>query len=181
MPNTAYAAPNDLNYMIGKGILTIAELNATTGLPGTYTDLGNCPKFEFETNEQAVTHTSSRYKVKEEDGETVIMVGYNLNFTLDEMAVSNMKLFLRGSLTGTNVIHANTDLAKRYALKFTSDNSAGPDAVWLFHKAKLTPNGSLSLIGDEYSAMSFTAKGLADRTNNPTSPFFDVTFATTTV
>jgi hypothetical protein len=179
MPNTPYAAPNVGNYMVAKGVVTIAELDATD-VPGSFSDLGNCSSFEFELNEEVVTHRLSRSKVVEDDAENTIMTGYNINFVLDEMAIANLKLFLRATLTGVNKLNANQSLASRYAVKFTSDNVAGPDAVWTFHKCKLTPNGAFSLISDDYTTMSFTGKGLSDRTNNPTSPFFDVTFATTT-
>jgi hypothetical protein len=178
MSNAVYDSPNALNYLIGKGIITIAPVNEVTGMPGTYVDLGNCPRFEFETNEQAVTHSSSRYKVKEEDAEYVIMTGYNLNFTLDEVSIENMKLFLRATntiVTLVNTLHANQEIDTRYSVKFASDNSAGPDSVWTFHKVKLTPSGTFSLISDEYTSMSFAAKGLAERIGHPTSPFFDMT------
>lgn len=168
--------PDVDNYLIGKGILLIAEFNDNQQ-DNEFVDVGNCPRFEYELTEQSITHSSSRSRIMEDDAEFTIRTGYTLNFTLDEFAVYNLKVFLRGLLYGTNHIHAGTDLEKRYALRFVSSNSTGPDIRYDFHKCKITPNGAINLISEEYSAMSFTGKGLADRMNNPSSPFFDATFA----
>jgi hypothetical protein len=84
-----------------------------------------------------------------------------------------------GSVSG-NVISANTELDKEYSVSFQSDNPAGPNELWEFHRVKLSPGGSLNLISDEWSLMTFAGEGLADTANNPTSPYFTVTFATTT-
>ena len=67
-----------------------------------------------------------------------------------------------------------------FAVKFVSDNPAGPNETWEFWRCKLSPGGAFSLIGDEWSLLSFTAEGLADITNHSTSPYFTVTFETTT-
>lgn len=176
--NLPKPSPNVDNYMIGKGILYIAAYSGDT--IGSYVDVGNCPRFEYEMTEQSIQHASSRNRVKEEDAEIVIQNGYNLSFVLDEISIANLQKFLLGTLSGTNVIYAGQDLGKRYSLKFISNNSAGPDVKYEFWKCKLTPNGSFNLISEEYNQMSFTGKGLADRTGHATSPFFTATFATTT-
>lgn len=174
--NIPLPTPNIENYLIGKGVLLIAPFSDAL-VDADFIDVGNCPRFEYELTEQAITHSSSRNRVVEDDAEHVIRTGYALNFTLDEFAVANLKMFLKGTLYGTNHIHAGQDLASRYALRFVSNNSAGPDIRYEFHKCKLNPNGPLNLISEEYTAMSFTGKGLADRTNYPSSPFFNATFA----
>jgi len=86
-----YTAPNVLNYLISKGYLMIAKW--TNGVVGSYVDVGNCPKFEMEPTEQSQEHFSSRQGVKEQDQEIVIQTGYNLNFTLDEISVENLRMF----------------------------------------------------------------------------------------
>lgn len=174
MPQAPAVSPSPDNYTIGKGIAYIAEL--TADVPGPFTDLGNCPRFEYELTEETLPHDSSRYKVKEEDADITIKTGYSLSMVLDEISSKNMQLFLRGSLVNTTRILAMKDLAKRYAIKFVSDNSSGPDYVVQFHKVKLTPNGAFSLIGDDFTTLSFTGKGLANRVSHPESPFFDHAF-----
>lgn len=171
-------SPNVLNYMIGKGILSIAKWSGSSA--GSYADVGNCPKFEYEMTEQALEHFSSRTGLKEQDQETVIQTGYTVNFTLDEVSVENLRMFMKGTLSGTRVIYANQNVNQFYALKFVSDNPVGPDVKYEFWKCKLTPNGAFSLISDEYTSMSFTGKGLTDVTGHATSPFFTATMATTT-
>ena len=169
--------PNVDNYMIGKGILSIAKWES--GVIGSYADVGNCPKFEFEMTEQTIEHFSSRTGLKEQDQETVIQVGYNVNFTLDEVAVENLRMFLKAT-TSHKTLYANQNVNQQYALKFIADNPVGPNVNYMFWKVKLTPNGAFSLISDEYTSMSFSGKGLSDAAGHASSPFMTPTFQTTT-
>jgi hypothetical protein len=171
-------SPNVDNYMIGKGILMIAKWIG--GVVGEYADVGNCPKFEYELTEQPLEHFSSRSGTKEQDMEIVIQTGYNVNFTLDEVSVENLRMFLKGSMSGTRIIFANQNVQQFYALKFIADNPSGPNCNYEFWKVKLTPQGAFSLISDEFTTMNFTGKGLSDKANHSTSPFFTATFDTTT-
>jgi hypothetical protein len=166
--------PSVDNHMIGKGVVSIAEF--TNGAPGTYNDVGNAPSFEFEMVEQTIEHFSSRSKMRSQDREDIIQVGYTLNFVLDEFAVANLQMFLKASLDGQYKLNANRQIDKQYSVKFVSDNPIGPNMTWEFWKVKLTPNGALSLISEEYATMSFTAKGLEDTENHPESPFFNVEY-----
>jgi len=178
MDHTPKVSPSVDNYMIGKGILSIAKI--TGGTPGTYADVGNCPKFEFDMTEQVVEHKSSRSGTLEQDAEAVIESGYTVSFTLDEVSVENLRMFMKATLSGTKILYANQNAQQMYALKFVSDNPVGPNAKYEFWKCKLTPNGAFSLISQEYTSMSFTGKGLSDRTGHAESPFFTATFDTTT-
>ena len=171
-------APNVDNYMIGKGILQIAKWNG--GVVGTYADVGNCPKFEYEMTEQALEHFSSRSGTKTQDAETVIQSGYNVSFVLDEIAVENLRMFMKATLSGSRILYANQNVNQYYALKFISDNPVGPNTTYEFWKCKLTPNGAFSLISDEYTTMSFSGKGMSDVAGHATSPFFTATYDTTT-
>ena len=174
----AQVAPNVGNYMIGKGVLSIAKF--TNGVVGSYADVGNCTKFEFSMTEEAKEHYASRTSTKEMDAEVVIQTGYTVDFTLDEIAVENLRMFMKATLSGVNVLYANQNANQYYALKFISDNPSGPNVKYEFWKAKLTPNGAFSLIGDDWTTMGFTGKGMADRAGHATSPYFTATFATTT-
>ena len=173
----AQTPPHVDNYMIGKGILSIAKI--TGGVTGTYADVGNCTKFEFQMTEETKEHFASRTSTKEMDAEVVIMTGYTLDFSLDEVSVENMRMFLKGT-EANKVIYANQNANQYYALKFISDNPAGPNVKYEFWKCKLSPNGAFSLIGDDFTTMSFSGKGMSDRTGHSTSPFFTSTFQTTT-
>jgi hypothetical protein len=178
MGQTPKVSPSVENYMIGKGVLSIAKW--TGGSAGAYVDVGNCPSFEFEMTEQTLEHFSSRTGLKTQDQETVIESGYTLNFQLDEVSVENLRMFMKATLAGTRTLYANQNVNQQYAIKFVADNPVGPNAVYEFWKVKLTPNGAFSLISDEYNSLSFTGKGLSDVAGHATSPFFTTTFESTT-
>jgi len=91
-----------------------------------------------------------------------------------------LQMFLKATLSGGNVLFANTALENEYAVKFVSDNAAGPEEKWEFWRVKLSPGGAFGLISEEWATMEFTGEGLADTANHPTSPYFTVTFNTTT-
>jgi hypothetical protein len=173
------SSPSTTLYALGRGIVSIAAWTGTTP-PGTLDDVGNCPRFEVEVTEETLDHFSSRSGTKLKDKQVVIETGYTLNFDLDEWSVANLAMFLKGTVTGGNVVSANTVLDAEYAVAFASDNPAGPNETWEFHRCKLSPGGNMSLISDEWALMTFSGEGLADTANQPTSPYFTVTFATTT-
>lgn len=175
--------PSTALYTLGRGILSIGEWVGTTPpSAGAYADVGNCPSFDVEVTEETLDHFSSRAGTKTKDKQVTLETGYTATFELDEISVNNLKMYLRGTLTGaaSHVIRAAQALDKEHALKFDSANAAGPDEVWEFWRCRLTPNGAFSLISDEWSTLSFSAEGLSDVVGNPTSPYFSVTFATTT-
>lgn len=164
------------NYTVAKGTLYIATY--TSGTP-SWTDIGNCPKMELELTEQSLEHYSSKQAAKELDEEISIIAGYTLNITLDEISAENLKIFMKGTRSGKE-IRANTNLNAKWALKFVSDNTNGPNRTTVFHKCKLNPSGAMSFISDEWTSLQLTGKGLSDRTVHSTSPFFTVTLTTTT-
>lgn len=166
-------------YTLGKGIVSIGEWNGATP-PAVLDDVGNAPTFDLEVTEEKLTHKSSRSGLSETDKEVVIETAYTLTFVLDEISVSNLAKLVKGTVTGGNVVKANTNIGKEFAIKFVTDNPIGLNATYEFHKCTLSPNGAFSLIGDTFAELSFTATGLSDVANNPTSKFFTVTFQTTT-
>lgn len=171
--------PSTTLYTLGKGIVSIAAWSGVTP-PVSLSDVGNCPRFEVTVTEENLDHYSSRAGIRNKDKSVVLETGYTLNFDLDEFSTSNLAMYLKGTLSGGNVILANTSLDNEYSVKFVSDNPAGPNETWEFHRCKLAPGGTLNLISDEWGLMTFEGEGLSDVANNPTSPYFTVTFATTT-
>lgn len=174
------SSPSTTLYTLGRGVLKIAPWSgATPPSAGAYVDVGNASKFDVEISEEELDHYSSRTGLKTLDKSVTLQAGYTATFDLDEVSVANMAKFLRGTLEG-NVIHALTALTKEYGLIFTTDNPAGENQTWELWRSKLTPGGAFSLIGDDWSKMSFMAKGLADVSNHAATPYFDVTWVTTT-
>lgn len=170
--------PTDTSlYTLGKGIVSIEIWNGSTPPSDPYVDVGNTPSFEVEVTEELLDHFSSRSGARTKDKTVVLETGYTLNFELDEIALINLQIYLKATLSGTHVLLANTVLDAEYAIKFVADNAAGPNETWVFWRCKLSPNGAFSLIGDEWAALSFTAEGLSDTANNPTSPYFTVTYS----
>ncbi len=175
------SSPSTSLYTLGKGILSIGLWSGSTPpAPESFTDVGNCPKFDVEVTEEKLPHYSSRSGTKMKDKSVILETGYSVEFDLDEISIFNLQMFLKASLSGSNVLQANTVLDREYALRFESDNPAGANETWELWKCELSPNGKFSLIGEEWITLSFTGEGLADTANHSNTPFFDVTFATTT-
>ena len=173
--------PSTTLYTLGRGIVSIGTWSGTTP-PVSYTDVGNSPSFEVEITEEKLEHKLSRTGTGTIDKEVILLTGYTANFVLDEISVANLAKFLKGTISGalSHIVSANTALTNEYAIKFVSDNPAGPNETWEFWRVTLSPNGAFNLISDEWAQLPFTAKGLSAITNNASSTSFTVTFATTT-
>lgn len=167
---------NPDNFTFSRGILHIATWSG--GSAGAYSDMGNCNNIEVEPIVETLAHFSKRSAThpKEKDKTTVLETGYNLTFDLDEIAAENLSKFVMGTVSGMTVLGLQS-VNTEYALKFVETNPEGPDKTWFFHKCKITPNGSLALLGDEWLSMSYAAEGLSDSATNPTSPFFTISYS----
>lgn len=175
------SSPSTSLYKLGSGILSIEAWNGSTP-PATLIDVGACSSFEVEVTQETLEHRNPRSGLHTIDKKVVILAGYTINFVLDEVSVANLAKYLSGTISGAanHIISANMATDKEYALKFVSDNPTTQNEVWEFHKANLTPNGSFNLLSEEFTTLPFTATGLDDTNNNPTSKYFTVTVATTT-
>jgi hypothetical protein len=173
---TLYGSPSTENYTLGRGVLSMAAWSGETP-PSSLVDVGVCNRCELEVTEEKLDHFSRRSGARVKDKIAVIETGYNITFTLDENSVANMKAFIRATQGGQGVLHANQNPTAEYRIWFISDNSEGPNATYRFHKVRLLPAAALSLIGDDWSGLQFRGEGLADTTNNPSSPFFDVIYS----
>jgi len=169
-------------HELGRGKLYIAEWSG--GSPGSYEEVGNCPRFEFEVTEESLPHKESRGGIRTQDKIATIEAGYTLSFDLDEIAAANLAKYVRGEVDASDpyLIHGVTTdgLNKEYAVKFVQDNQEGPNKTLEFWKCKLKPGGAYSVIGDDWSVLPFSGEGLSDKTNHPSSPYFDVKYHSTT-
>lgn len=175
------SSPSTSLYAIGRGILKIGAWSGETPptWPSGYTDVGNCNEFNLTVTEETLEHFSYRSGLRSKDKIVILESGYEGSFILDEISQNNLLMFFKGTLSG-NTIRVNQALTKEYAMTFTPDNPEGEDNRFEFHKVKLTPNGDLALIGDEWMSLNFSFEGLSDSANNPNSPWFDITYLTTT-
>ena len=169
------SSPNTGNYTLGKGVLSIADYGSAV-----FTDLGNCPSLELEPTQEVLPHFGSRSGTRKKDKEATLEKGYNLTFTLDEMSIENLSLFMKATHTGNAEIQGlMADDDAEYILRFVSENGAGPDYTYTFHRVKVAPGGPMGLINEEWEEMSINAEGLED-TTNPSSPWFTITADATT-
>jgi hypothetical protein len=168
--------PNVGNYAIGKGKLYIGDWQVGTI---TYAEMGNCPSVECEPAVERLEHFSSQAGLRQRDAYPVVQATYTVNFECDEAAAVNLKRFLMGTQVG-NQIRMLQNPNAYFSLKFVSDNPIGPNYRWVFHKCVIAPNGAMALIKDEWMSMAYTAEGLADNDNAPTSPYATITVVTTT-
>ena len=173
-------SPSTTLYTLGKGKLYIANYSDACPVE-SWTDLGNSPRFEVEVTEELLEHYSSMSGSRTLDKTVVLETGYAVAFDLDEFSKNNLKIYLKGQLVGGgNKLRANQVVNQEYILRFISDNPEGPNETWEFWRLRLSPGGAISLISDEWALLPFSGKGLSDTTCHSTSPYFDVTFCTTT-
>lgn len=156
MPVTdATPSPDVLNYLVGKGIVSFAPTGTST-----YIDLGNAPKFEFESNVTKLDHFSSREGTKLKDLSVITDRSATLNITLDEFSVENMAIALGGDTSGSDIVIGGVSEFKG-AIRFVGTNDVGPRWQWDFPSVSLTPNGAIGLISDEWAQIELTGDVLA--------------------
>jgi len=126
-------APNTRDYVLGRGTVYIAAINATTGLPDVngFRDLGNAPEFNVTVSTEDLRHQNSRDCIKFTDKRFVISQEVGLSFQLDETRnFQNLSDFLAGStetydnphdVTSTDVVIAvDVHLGAWYQLRAAS-------------------------------------------------------------
>tara|TARA_R110002074_G_scaffold395300_1_gene583562 strand:+ start:3892 stop:4743 length:852 start_codon:yes stop_codon:yes gene_type:complete len=88
--------PSSDEYLIGRGILYLAELNAD-GTPKSYKDVGNVPAMSLAVDSETFEHFSSRAGLKVLDMSAVIQQTANMSFTLENIQdFGNLKYFFSG-------------------------------------------------------------------------------------
>lgn len=175
-------SPSTALYVLGRGILSMGVWSGTTPPtdPSGYSDVGACNRLELEVTEEKLDHFSRRTETRKKDKIVTLETGYNISFTLDEISVTNLSRFLRGTVGSNKRIYANQSAGAEFAIKFVSDNAVGLNSIWTFWKVRLAPGAVLGLIADEWLGLQFNGEGLADEANHASSPFFDVWVMTTT-
>lgn len=128
--------PNTLDYFLGRGIVYLAELDASQ-LPKGYRDLGNSPGFSISVESEELLHQASRTGLKVTDKRITLSQDIKISFQVDELSHDNQALFFTGtteSVTNPGVagiggvgsqitISAAVELGKWYDLKTAYDGS----------------------------------------------------------
>lgn len=149
-------SPSILNYYIGKGVISWQPVGG-----GSYRDLGNCPRFEFDPKVTRLAHYSARLGTKFKDDERITVKEPEVTLLLDEWTQDNLALALIGSMVGSTVnIFDQADV--RGSLKFVGSNDVGPKKIIILPTVVLTPNGRLNLIEDGYGQIELSGPVLGD-------------------
>lgn len=93
-------APNTRDYVLGRGVVYLAQIDVATGLPDVngFRDLGNAPEFNISVSTEDLKHQNSRDCIKFTDKRFVISQEVGLSFQLDESRnFENLSDFLAGS------------------------------------------------------------------------------------
>lgn len=98
MRNNTTGKPDTRDYLVGRGIMKIAKLDATTKKPLGFRDIGNVFDFVLRTTDEKLAHQSSRGGLKITDKEITISRDSELSFKADELSLQNLALFLSGDL-----------------------------------------------------------------------------------
>lgn len=115
-PNTT-GTPNVDDYNLGRGIVYVAVIDTSTGLPDTdgWRDMGNSPEFNMNVETETLEHRSSRSGLAEIDKEVTISKKVAVTFQLDEINAENVAEFLSGekaSYTNPTVAGVAEQVAK---------------------------------------------------------------------
>jgi hypothetical protein len=86
-------------YAIGRGCLLFAPIDATTGAPGAYRELGNAPDFATTLTTEELEHFSSCSGVSTKDRSITISIDLSLSFTLEEINDENLSDLLLGTMS----------------------------------------------------------------------------------
>ncbi len=89
-------SPNPDNYMLGKGKLYIAKLDADGASLGE-ADCGNVTAVSVTATVDKLDHFSSQSGVKQKDKTVITQVASTFKFTGDEITIENLCLFLLGT------------------------------------------------------------------------------------
>lgn len=98
MPGLSNGTSNAADYNIGRGVVYLSPLDATTGLPtNQWRDVGNAPSFSAGVTTEKYQHKSSRAGLKTIDLEAVIGQEAEISIELDEWNDENLALFFSGT------------------------------------------------------------------------------------
>ncbi len=105
--------PNTQDYLLGRGILYIAELDSNQ-LPLAWEDLGNAPAVSVNITSEELLHFSSRTALRVADKRITLSQEVGLSFQLDEISHNNLARWFSGtnsSVTNPAVAGVGTMMA----------------------------------------------------------------------
>lgn len=148
---------NVAEYYVGKGIVTVATLEA----PAVWFDIGNVPEFEFTPTIEELEHMSSRGGVRMRDLTIVLERGGDLRMVMEEWTAFNMSVILMGDITTAADVHTIEIMSKTQfscGVRFQGMNDVGPRWNFQFHRVDFLPSGSLNPISEEWAGLEVTGR-----------------------
>ena len=151
-------SPDTGNLYVGKGICSFkAEGEAD------FRDLGNCPEVELTLNIETLEHFTSRAGTRSKDLIIVLERGGTVRFITEEWTPENLRMFFLGGVVDEAHTDGPTfDIMAEDAIsgefKFTGTNDQGPNYDIHLHNVRITPAGSLNVIGEDWVGIEVEAE-----------------------
>ena len=162
-----------INTIVG-GPFSAGEI--LTGGTSAATATNDAPEV-FDTTEMVVLEGATRL-VKGAD--YIIDSGVGririLSPTVNMVGPFPTTLTVEGSalLSTVTIIRGYTDTQIEGFMRFVSDNEVGTNLEAKMWRVKLTPDGEVAMIGDDFSTLTFTGEMLDDTQNHPDAPFMEI-------
>jgi hypothetical protein len=139
------SAPNIGNLYVGRGYLQAKFTGETS-----FTDMGNCTRFTFQTNTTRLDHYSSRVGVRKKDLTVVTQLDAKLTMTLEELTVRNLAMFVLGTPLESSADSINLMSQPLFycSLQFIATNVVGPQWNAVFPLVLLTPTNAMQMIAE---------------------------------
>ncbi len=153
-------SPDVLNYMIGKGAVSI-KLDGEA----TFRHVGNVSELEFTPEIEKLDHFSSMSGTKTKDRTVILQTGGTLRIVMEEITGENLQLALVGTRetnSGGDVDIAIMSLAElKGAVLFVGANDVGQKITANFLSVDFSSGSPLSFISDEWGNIEISAEVLA--------------------
>ena len=105
--------PNPDDYVIGRGRLFLAPIDAINGRPLGFRFVGNAPSFSWTVATETLEHKASTGGLKTIDKEVVTEVTTTVSFGTDEVNGNNLNDFLLGAIDSSATNAAKVGFASR--------------------------------------------------------------------
>jgi hypothetical protein len=171
---TDHPSPNEGNLTIGKGELWVKPFGS-----GTYESMGYCTEVTMETEVEKLAFYDPTQELRSKVKEVTIESNMTVTLTANEITRKNIAKYTQGQVSGDQVYFLE-GVTNEYTLKYITNNPAGPNATYFWHRGTFSPNGAQNLISEEFGSLQIQFEVLNDATNNPTNPMGYVQFTTTT-
>lgn len=122
--------PSTQEYLIGRGIMQWAELDAT-GLPKAFRDIGNVPELTITSGVETYEHYSSRQGLKTRDLRIVLQQDLTMGFIVENINFNNLAAFVSGEAKS----YTNPAIAGFTDKRIVNDDELEANRYYMIHNA----------------------------------------------